>query len=335
MVIEPDLLSDIICRMNPPVSVLIPVYNGARYLPATLDSILSQTYPPSEVVVLDNGSTDNTREVVTRLGDRVRYHYMENSGVCRARNKAASFATSQYLAFCDHDDLWRSDKLAQQMELHRKNPDLHYSFTNFSIVVDDIWSEKTKFEDVRGEFLLPAVPAGSEPFELDRSIYEELLEFQPIWPSTVVISREIFDKLGGFREEFDKNPSEDFEFSLRCVMNPPIGVVREPVVGVRKHESNFSRDNYKNTRGQLEILRFALKNHPISDGTRSLIKRQIEARSVEAAYAAFRRYEFSEVVSLTREVDPSLLDSRMRLKVWISKMPPPAADLLVKILTKN
>jgi glycosyltransferase involved in cell wall biosynthesis len=321
--------------MNPSVSVLVPTFNGAKFLPATLDSILSQTHAPAEVIVFDDGSTDDTREVVLRMGSRVKYHFAQNGGICRARNAAASLATSEYLTFCDHDDLWRSDKLAQQMELHRKNPNLHYSFTNFSIVTDDVWSDKTKFEDARGDFLLPAVPEGLGPFELQDSIYDKLLKFQPIWPSTIAISREMFRRLGGFREELGKNPSEDLEFTLRCVMTPPIGVVREAVVGVRKHQTNYSGDNYKTIRGQIEVLRFALDHHPINDGTRGLIEKEIEVRSVAAAYDAFRRSDFNEVISLTAMADPSLLDSKMRLKVWISRMPLPVAKLLAKSLIKQ
>src|ERR1700712_934622 len=93
------------------VSVLIPTYNRADLIASTIDSILAQTRLPHEIIVVDDGSTDNTKEVVAAYGSKVKYHFAANSGSPRARNIAASFATGDYYAFCDSDDLWREDKL--------------------------------------------------------------------------------------------------------------------------------------------------------------------------------------------------------------------------------
>jgi glycosyltransferase involved in cell wall biosynthesis len=321
--------------MATPVSVLIPAYNCADLIPETLDCILSQTLPPAEVIVVDDGSRDNTREVVARFGHRVRYHPQQNGGICRARNAAAGLATSRFLAFCDHDDLWRRDKLEQQMELHERNPALEYSFTNFSLVVNGIWSKTTKLQQTPQDFFDPSPPPGSAPFVFAHSLYRSLLIFQPVWPSTVLIARSFFDQLGGFREEFGKNPSEDFEFTLRCVQQGPVGVVREPVVGVRRHAANYSGDNFANTRGQIEILEYALDHHTLSESTRKLVREQINLRRVEAAYAAFRRGEFDQVVSLISHLPSSYLDGKSKLKLAISRLPPAIARRAHRLLVKN
>jgi glycosyltransferase involved in cell wall biosynthesis len=321
--------------MGSRVSVLIPTYNCPDMLPETLDSILSQTYAPAEVIVVDDGSTDNTREVVARFGKRVTYQFVENGGICRARNIAASLARSPYLAFCDHDDLWRPDKLAQQMELHDRNPGLQYSFTNFSPVIDGIWATGTKLDDAPSNFFAGIDSIGTCAFEYPHSLYDRVLEFQPIWPSTIVISREFFNRLQGFREQFGKNPSEDLEFTLRCVQQPPTGVVPQPVVGVRKHSSNYSGDTYRNTRGQIEILQYVLHHHTMNETTRSLVLKQIGIRRVEASYSAFRRGEFQEVVSLLSRAPRSCIDSKARLKYLISRLPLPLARRAHRALLRS
>lgn len=321
--------------MIAPVSVLIPAYNCANLIPETLDCILSQTLPPAEVIVVDDGSMDNTREVVAHFGHRVHYHPQQNGGICQARNAAASSATSRFLAFCDHDDLWRQDKLEQQMELHERNPALEYSFTDFSLVVNGTWSKTTKLQRAPPDFFDPWPPPGSAPFVFAHSLYRSLLVFQPVWPSTVLIARSFFDRLGGFREEFGRNPSEDFEFALRCVQEGPVGVVREPVVGVRRHAANYSGDDLANTCGQIEILEYALDHHTLSESTRRLVREQINLRRVEAAYEAFRRGEFHQVVSLISHVPSSYLDGKSKLKLAISRLPATITRSAHKLLVKG
>ena len=321
--------------MSTPVSVLITTCNRAAILAETIDSILSQSHAPAEVIVVDDGSKDNTREVVARFAERVRYHLTPNGGVCLARNLAASLASSPYIAFCDDDDLWRSDKLEQQMSLHARNPSLRYSFTNFAIVSDGVWSDRTKFDDAPADFFTPSLPTGAAPLEYPHSLYNPLLSFQPIWPSTIVLERSFFQQLGGFQPELGRNPSEDLEFTLRCVREGPIGIVREPVVGVRKHTANISNDGFRLILAQIEILEYVLQHHTLSPETSALVHDQIHKRRVEAAYGAFRLADFSKVIELVRDVPSSYLDSKTRLKLFISRLPAPLARTAQKSLLKT
>src|SRR5690349_20181236 len=96
------------------IAAAIAVYNGANLIRRSVDSILAQTRPADEVLVVDDGSTDRTGEVVREYGSRVRYIRQENSGVSTARNRAAREATSEWIAFLDHDDEWLPNKLARQ-----------------------------------------------------------------------------------------------------------------------------------------------------------------------------------------------------------------------------
>jgi hypothetical protein len=112
-------------------------------------------------------------------------------------------------------------------------------------------------------------------------------------------------------------------------------VVQEPVVGIRKHESNFSGDTYLTVRGELAILNYVLEHHAIDAATRALVMEQIHVRSVDASIAAFRRGEFQEVLALTSGVPAAHLDSKAKLKRWIAMLPAPLARRAQALLLKG
>src|SRR6478735_6137584 len=102
--------------MPHPVSVIIPTYNYGRFLRHALRSALDQTVTPLEIIVVDDGSTDETPDVVASFGEKVRYIRQENSGVCVARNRGVADSTGKLIAFLDADDIWEPEKLAKQRE---------------------------------------------------------------------------------------------------------------------------------------------------------------------------------------------------------------------------
>src|SRR5690242_13247080 len=106
------------------VSVIIPTYNGTAFLRETIDSALAQTYPAVEVIVVDDGSTDDTAAVIAEYGDRIKGIAQANSGTSAARNTGIRASSGDYIAFLDHDDLWAPIKLARQMRVLRDHPEL-------------------------------------------------------------------------------------------------------------------------------------------------------------------------------------------------------------------
>jgi glycosyltransferase involved in cell wall biosynthesis len=320
--------------MSTSVSVIVPTYNGARFILETIDSILSQTYSPQEILLIDDGSLDNTQEVVANFHPKVKYHRIPNSGVCNARNVGVTFASSPYVAFCDHDDLWRSDKLEKQMSLHNRFPEMQYSFTNFAIISDGRWSLDSKFDDAPKDFFEDFDKADSACAVSQSSLYDRILQFQPIFPSTVLIKKTYFEKLGGFDESFGRNPSEDLEFTLRCVQNPPIGIVSEPVVGIRKHQTNFSGDHYATALGRIEIFDYALNHHSVAEPTKALLLKQIAINRVDASYEAFELRDFDACTKLLSGVPAQYLPSNTKIKLAISKCPTPVAKLFHSLLAR-
>ena len=109
--------------MNPLISVIIPVYNCEKYVAEAIESILAQTYPALEVIVVDDGSTDGTGEIVKSF-PQVKYLFQDNAGTAAARNRGIRAAKGEYIAFLDADDLWLPEKLAQQISAYNVDPDL-------------------------------------------------------------------------------------------------------------------------------------------------------------------------------------------------------------------
>lgn len=135
------------------VSVVIPVYNGERYLGQTIESVLAQSCCPSEIIVIDDGSTDGSAKLVQQFGPPVRYHYQPNAGLDAARNAGVSLAKGKFLAFIDADDLWVPNKLALQLCAFADDASLEICFGH----VMQFHSPELD-EETRQRILLPTAP---------------------------------------------------------------------------------------------------------------------------------------------------------------------------------
>ncbi len=323
--------------MPPAVSVVIPAYNRPDLLRETVASILAQTFPPTEIILVDDGSPTPLPLDLQDLSPTVRLHRQPNAGITAARNTGVLHSTSPWIAFCDHDDLWRPDKLEQQLALHLAHPDLQFSFTDFRIVTDGAWSPVSKFNTLPPNFFTPADPHPTPTGDLilHRSLHDSILARQPIWPSTILISRTFFDQIGGFHPELGRNVSEDLEFTLRCLRHPPTGVLLQPLVGVRKHPGNTSGDLTLATLHQVEILQYVLAHHPIDPDTRTLIHQSIATRSLLASDAAFSERRFDLHHQLLSNVPRHRFTPRVRLKQAIAHLPRPLTTLLTTLLSKR
>jgi glycosyltransferase involved in cell wall biosynthesis len=136
------------------VSVIVPAYNYARYLGQALDSILGQSRPPAEVIVVDDGSTDHTAAVAANYGDRIRYLHQANRGPGAARNVGVEHAHGQFLAFLDGDDWWEPAKLEWQLAVFEADPAMDIVFT----YVQQYLSPELARDPRAGQYLVPDQP---------------------------------------------------------------------------------------------------------------------------------------------------------------------------------
>lgn len=196
--------------MNPVVSVIIPTYNTAKYIGHTIDSVLGQNYKDYEIIVVDDGSTDNTKEVLEPYMEQIRYIRQKNSGRAGARNTGIRAARGKYIAFLDSDDLWTSGKLAKQVDIMEGNEKIDFLFGDKQRFSDDgtiIISSMFKQHHYDETFF-------GDPLYV-RDAYKKLLETNFIPTGTVIMRRECFDRSGLFDETIY---TEDYEFWLRIAL---------------------------------------------------------------------------------------------------------------------
>lgn len=320
--------------MDIAVSVIIPTFNRGHLIAETIRSICEQSFKPSEIIVIDDGSTDDTESVVAHCKGVTQYCRIENSGVCKARNIGVDKAQGEWLAFCDSDDLWHRDKLLHQVELLQKRPDVEYCFTNFQTFQDGQWSQKTKFDDAPpGYWDVPRQDITTHSFILTEPFYGRVLKFQPIFPSTIMMKKTFFHRVGAFNEPLGKRMSEDFEFTLRCVQEHPVGVITKPLVGIRWHAQNYSRGSLPGISfmiGDIEILHYAMQHHHLGAQHRSLITEQIIARSISVAHGAFTCGKFDILQDMLKNVPPAFRSMKLWVKGGVSRLPLPLARAVQK-----
>jgi hypothetical protein len=307
------------------VSVIIPAYNRATLLPATLDAVLAQTLPPAEVIVVDDGSTDATPAVAAgyaaRPGSPVRLLTIANAGDLAARNVGLRAATATHVAFCDSDDLWRPGFLAGMAALWRADPGLHAAYCDFVIVRDGHWEGQSKFAQAPAGFWDGLQPLGPDGFRFDRPVVERLLGFQPLFPSCLVADRAALLGLGGWDEGVGRTLGSDFATALRLAEHPPLGILQRPLVGIRKHAGNFSADVQAMNLGDAHVLAHVLASRPSLAPLAAAIRASIAGRRAAALDTAFARRDFAAVRQIAALLGP--LSGRRRVKHLVAGLPEP------------
>lgn len=196
--------------MNPTVSVVIPTYNTAKYISEAIESVLAQTYKDFEIIVVDDGSTDNTKEVLQPCIEQIRYIYQGNGGRASARNTGIKAARGRYVAFLDSDDMWTPGKLEKQVDIMEGNENIDFLFGDKQRFSDDgttIISSMFKKHHYDETFF-------GDPLYV-RDAHKKLLETSFIPTGTVIMRKECFDKSGLFDETIY---TEDYEFWLRIAL---------------------------------------------------------------------------------------------------------------------
>jgi glycosyltransferase involved in cell wall biosynthesis len=280
------------------VSVVIPSFNRARLIEATVDSILAQTNAPLEVLIVDDGSTDDTEEVCRSFPAPVRYIRQENTGLPGARNTGIRQARGDWVALCDSDDLWHSRKLEEQLRVLREVGNAGWCITDCALIDPNGRSVGSCISGF--EYVFPVFRAyGQSPRELfGRYLQEQVLlgdETSPVTyfagdvfdllfhgnfalPSSALVSRSLFERVGLFDESF--RWAEDTEFFHRAAASSPVAVVMAPLVDYRVgHPSMITSGE-----GTLRLIENALVSLD-----RALRLRPSPAESTRAAYIEGRR----------------------------------------------
>ena len=202
-------------EQHPLVSVIIPVYNGARYLRAALESVFAQTYRPFEVIVVDDGSIDDSGVIAQSFSD-VSLMRQENQGVAAARNHGIEAAQGDFLAFLDQDDLWTPEKLKLQIEYLLNHQDLGYTLTQQQYFLEPgttlpAWFRKELLTSIHTGWVL----------------------------GTLVVRRTAFEQVGNFATGYSAANDSDWFFRAKAA-DIPMAVVPELLLLKRIHDTNDS-----------------------------------------------------------------------------------------------
>jgi len=219
------------------VSVIIPAYNAEKYIGEAINSVLSQMYTDFEVIVIDDGSTDETQARVKEFGELVSYYYKQNNGPASARNFGVKKAKGEFIAFLDADDLWEPEKLEKQLNFLNRHPEI-------VLVCSAIYSFGTRSKTY---YLLSTKTHQGNLF---RSLF--LKSF--IHTSSVIIKKKaIIEDVGGFKEEY--RWGEDYDLWLRIAKRFPIAYLGEPLVRIRSHEQNISKAKISLRQNAIKIIK--------------------------------------------------------------------------------
>jgi glycosyltransferase involved in cell wall biosynthesis len=208
---------------RPTVSVIIPTFNRAWCLAQAVDSVLAQRFEGFELIVVDDGSTDGTAELLESYGDAIRVVRRENRGVSAARNAGIAAARAELIAFLDSDDLWLPDKLARQVEFFALHPEALICQT------EELWVRNGR-----------RVNPGKRHRKRGGMIFEPSLDLCLVSPSAVMARRKLFEQVGCFDENLPA--CEDYDLWLRVSCRLPVHLIAAPLIVKRGgHPDQLSR----------------------------------------------------------------------------------------------
>lgn len=227
------------------VSVIIPSYNMARFLPQAVESVLAQTYANLEIQIIDDGSKDDTQEVVRQWAQdpRIRVHRQVNGGLSHARNQGVALTRGDFIALLDADDIWEPQKLARQLPLFRGRPELGVVYSDYSRM------------DADGK------PLPNGPTQMHRGKVSGPLLIENFVPaSTTVVRRACFERCGGF--DVALRTGEDYEMWLRLSAHFEFDFITEPTMRYRTGGWQMSTDYRGRYQTAIGVMQGFLDRNP-------------------------------------------------------------------------
>lgn len=309
-------------RDTPLVTVVVPVYNGARFLAETLASVLAQRDCEIDLVVVDDGSTDESPKIVARFGDRVRALRQANAGVAAARNTGAAGARGTYLAFLDQDDVWEPDLVASLVAALEHRPENVLAFAD-SWIVDargGAHGRRSRFlRPVAGDVFAALIPRNFVPVE------------------TALLRTETWRALDGFDREL--RYLEDWELCLRAARKGPFAYVDRPLARYRVHARNLSHDVEPLLREGFALMdRVEARCGPLSPRERALVAAERTRLALDLAWHALRRRDLAAADAWRARAGAGAARKRFRvaaLRASLALLPESFGELLVAALPER
>lgn len=286
------------------VSIVISTYNRAFLLPEAIQSVIKQTYRDYELIIIDDGSLDETASIIDQISDhRIRYYYQDNAGLAAARNAGLRRAQGTYVAFLDDDDLWLPDKLARQVQTFEKDRQIGWVTGGYRTI------------DGQGKSLGEFRPWLWQP-QLDLQTW---LTGCPTVPSAVMVRRDWIEKVGGFDEELSRHAcgAEDWDLWLRLAYaGCPMAWAKEILCAYRLHASSMMHNARRQRQSMLLVLDKLYSRPdllPEVSRQQDRVYSQAYLRGAARLYAAGQAEAAQADVRRAIQLDPGLLENRGEL----------------------
>ncbi|MDF1884307.1 glycosyltransferase, partial [Sulfurimonas sp. SAG-AH-194-C21] len=266
------------------ISVIIPTYNRYEFLQRAIESVLGQTYQADEIIVIDDGSSDNTSQILQKFPN-IKYIYQKNSGVSSARNLGIKNASFEWIAFLDSDDEWIDSKLQEQVLFHKDNSDVLMSYT------DEIWLR----DDIN-------IKIPKKFRKIGKDIFMENLSFCNIAPSSVLIYKSILETIGVFDEVLEV--CEDYDLWLRIMIENKIALIDKKLIKkYAGHEDQLSFKHWGMDRFRVLSLEKLLKNeNHISQDKIQMIKDELQKKYILLLKGAIKHKKEEDIQTYEEKI---------------------------------
>jgi glycosyltransferase involved in cell wall biosynthesis len=236
-------------------SVAVHSYNRKDYIVETIESVLKQTLKPKEIIVIDDGSSDETELILKPYNDLVFYEKIANVGCGTSRKIAVEKCKYDWIACNDDDDLWEPNHLEELAKVITAFPSAEYLFSNHSQFDDRAEHNYDHFLTAPDEWWDRVVnERNGDAILLNKDAYKDFLNFNPSFPSTWAFTKKVYEKTGGIDTKYSRMNSEDSDFTRRVLLNTVGACTSLRTVKLRRHGNNMSDDIAKNLLGKAIIL---------------------------------------------------------------------------------
>jgi glycosyltransferase involved in cell wall biosynthesis len=295
---------------SPTISVVVTAYNAEEYIGEALTAILSQTRPPDEVIVVDDGSTDGTPEELTRFGREIKVVRQANAGHAAALNRACREARGDYLAKCDADDVWVAHKLERQFDALQAHPEIDITLSAMQV-----------FGTVQGSWP-PAESAPQAGVQDRQEFTRALYRLNLVCSTSTLIRRELYERVGPFAENL---PAEDYDYWFRALRAGAVFHFEpDELVRHRRHDRQVTDDVLRTWRAIHEVHRL----HASLVDDRQLVRAVLAADLfkigrllVDGGHTAEARQAFRRSLRYTTGATSS---ASLRALVWTAALSAPA-----------
>lgn len=286
---------------------------------------MNQRIPFREIIVIDDGSTDKTDMVVRDNFPDVIYKKTPNRGVQNARNEGASLAKSEWLTFCDSDDMLNFEFASSFNRFLKASPEVDLVYSNFCFLLNTGLSENI-LEKLPKDFFSESVEQDLF-YKKNSDILQKILFNQFLWPSGLTIRASAFDLLGGYDSRFRNVRSEDLEFTLRALSQLSLAVSVKPLTMIRKHGDNMSKSTSNQLQGEITILEYFVSTHPFGILNKEIINLSIKSRQHKLAINAYARKDFSLTKDTLARFSTSQHTIKSYIKYLICRLPEPIRSI--------